>query len=315
MSGSFPVRSRWAWPSLGAEGSHVRPSVARGATLDRFLGNIPQPMAQLLRPQNPPFLRWAGSKRRLVPTLAKYWDSDAGCYLEPFMGSAVLFFALQPKRAVLGDINDRLVETFQVVRDSPTRVAALLANYPRRKRLYYRLRRTHFRGRIQRAAQFIYLNRYCFNGLYRTDRAGRFNVPYSPLKTGQLPRVGDLHSVSKVLSGATVLQSDFEAIALRAKRGDFVYLDPPYAVENRRIFRQYAGHLFGSSDLGRLKEVMRRLDDRGARFVVSYALSSESLALATGWHSKRFRTQRNISGFAKHRREAVELVISNFEPK
>ena len=135
-----------------------------------------------------PFLRWAGSKKKQVPTLARFWNCGFDRYIEPFMGSACLFFDLQPKDAVLGDINNDLIRTFLAVRDHPRAVANRLTKIPLGKRSYYAIRKQRLSDLdpVEAAARFIFLNRYCFNGLYRTNEAGRFNVPYAPLGTGRL---------------------------------------------------------------------------------------------------------------------------------
>src|SRR3954452_19394807 len=134
-----------------------------------------------------PFLRWAGSKKKLLPDLLTYWTACAAKkYFEPFMGSASLFFALQPKTAVLGDTNKELVETFEAVRDSPRAVYSFLSDLAHTKETYYAVRDTWTgcEDRARAAARFIFLNRLCFNGIYRTNADGDFNVPYSGDATG-----------------------------------------------------------------------------------------------------------------------------------
>lgn len=122
-------------------------------------------------------------------------------------------------------------------------------------------------------------------------------------------------SCAKLLQRATLECDDFEPILLKhAKRGDFVYLDPPYAVGNRRVFKQYGPHSFGTADLARLQDILRVLDERGAEFVLSYAYCKEALNVFSGWSLRRVYAQRNISGFAKHRRRAAEVIVSNVEP-
>jgi DNA adenine methylase len=260
-----------------------------------------------------PFLRWAGSKRKLLPDLQTYWDDRCGKYVEPFMGSACLFFAVEPKTAVLGDTNGDLVETFTAVRENPVAVHNYLKPLARNEERYYRVRDSWASAgqRPRTAARFIYLNRLCFNGIYRTNAHGEFNVPYGGEGSGSFPSLKDLTEASLALQTATILKCDFERTLDFAKSGDFVYLDPPYSVANRRVFKQYGASVFGLSDLERLADRLIELDRGGVLFVLSYAMCGEALRLFGRWRVRRRMTARNVSGFAKHRRRAVELLVTN----
>lgn len=261
-----------------------------------------------------PILRWAGSKRRVVPQLKEYWSERFHRYMEPFAGSACLFFAIQPKNALLSDINPDLIDLYAEVTRSPADVYAHLTGMPRGSDAYYKVRSMPIESlsQAQRAARFMYLNRFCFNGLYRTNSAGKFNVPFAPNKTGDLPTWTQFERAAKLLSQATVLCSDFEEVIWRnVKRGDFIYLDPPYAVEARRVFRQYDPSSFNSLDLHRLNETLFEIDRRDAHFVLSYAECREAKECFRHWSGKRILVQRNIAGFAQHRRKAAEMLFSN----
>ncbi len=265
-------------------------------------------------PIEQPFLRWAGSKRKLLPRLLPFWGTGYERYIEPFAGSAALFFAIQPKRALLSDINPDLIQALSVIRNNPKSVYQQAQKYRANKRTFYRLRALDpsLLTPIERAARFFFLNRFCFNGLYRTDRNGRFNVPFAAQKTGNLPPWEQFSTAALLLKRSTVRCGDFELVLRSSVRaGDFVYLDPPYAVGNRRIFRQYGADTFGLSDLQRLRAVLEMIEDRGARFVLSYAYCREAKETFVGWSSRRVYTHRNISGFAKHRRRAAELIVTN----
>lgn len=232
------------------------------------------------------------------------------------MGSAALFFRLKPKAALLSDINSELVDTFIAVRDHPRAVYNRYKKLPQGKDNYYKIRSMNSSTMtyLDRAARFIYLNRFCFNGIFRTNQKGQFNVPYAPKGTGELLNWDSLHLIAKTLQHGEIICADFEAIIKKhIRRGDFVYLDPPYAVDNRRIFRQYGPQTFGLEDIDRLRESLQLLDRIGADFVVSYALSKEGLNAFSEWNVRRVVTQRNVSGFAKHRRKAIEILASNIE--
>jgi DNA adenine methylase len=261
------------------------------------------------------FLRWAGSKRRLIPKLRVYWNSGFTRYVEPFVGSAALFFAIEPAKAVLTDINSDLVETLCAVRDHHRAVCNRLHRLPQGKDSYYRIREEDASklSPLDRAARFVFLNRFCFNGLYRTNRNGKFNVPYAASKTGQLPSQEVLCKAAKILSCAQITSRDFEETLQDVQPGDFVYMDPPYAVQNSRIFRQYGPDCFGTDDLTRLASALPDIDRCGATFLVSYALCQEALDAFDGWHIQRVQTQRSVAGFSRHRREAIEILVSNRE--
>jgi DNA adenine methylase len=165
------------------------------------------------------------------------------------------------------------------------------------------------------AARFIFLNRYCFNGLYRTNEAGQFNVPFAPAGTGQLATAADLHVVSRALKSCTIKHADFESLLARTREGDLVYLDPPYAVGNRRVFRQYGPSSFGLHDLQRLAENLVSMNARNVKFVLSYADCSEATKFFHQWPRRKMFIQRNIAGFGGNRRRAGEVLISNCFPE
>lgn len=260
------------------------------------------------------FLRWAGSKRKLLPRLREAIPDRFTRYVEPFAGSACLFFELHPERAVLGDINRELIETFIEVRDRVEGIIERLAQLRRSKRTYYRLRKLdpHSMPAADRAARFIYLNRFCFNGLYRTNRSGRFNVPYGGEKSGQLPSGKFLRECATALRGVTLTASSFEDTLRLVRKGDFVYLDPPYCIKSRRVFNEYSNASFGSQELLILRHHLERMDRMRVPFLVSYGQSREAAELGRGFKCRQAVVQRQIAGFANNRRKSRELIITNF---
>lgn len=260
-----------------------------------------------------PLLRWAGSKRQLIPVLAQYWTDVSARYVEPFAGSARLFFDLEPRSALLGDINTGLIEVYRVIRDHPRDLSERLSCWENREDEYYRVRAMtpQTLSVISRAARFMYLNRFCFNGLYRTNRAGDFNVPYGGHKSGSLPSLPDLLAASELLARTELLAADFAILLKRILPGDFVYLDPPYTVKSVRVFREYDPASFGPTDLRRMRAAIEEIDRRGATFVLSYADCPEGKAMAEGFHCSVVAIKRNIAGFATHRRSATEILITN----
>jgi DNA adenine methylase len=264
-----------------------------------------------------PFLRWAGSKRRLLPKLAQFWGVHYQRYVEPFAGCAALFFRIQPASALLADINGELIETYDVVRENPDALYEALMAIPGGEDQYYQVRdKNPFRlTKFSRAVRFVYLNRHCFNGIYRTNNEGRFNVPFGGQKPGRIPPVEVFRKCARLLQRATLRTCDFGHVLRDTRQGDFVYLDPPYAVESRRVFREYDPRGFVRTDLDRLAGHLMRMDSRGVHFVVSYADCAEARAVLAGWRPTRVRVRRNVAGFAGSRRTAYELVATNIAQK
>jgi DNA adenine methylase len=261
-----------------------------------------------------PFVRWAGSKRAIISRLIPLFRDPNRRYIEPFMGSASLFFAVRPPRAVLSDLNQELVQTFRQVRRHPRRVAHALELLPNTREDYYKVRNLDVAilSSPERAARFIYLNRFCFNGLYRTNLSGQFNVPYGRPKNDNRPNASELLQCSAQLRKATIVAGDFEDIVrTNVRRHDIVYLDPPFAVGSRRVFKEYNGRAFATDDLIRLSSLLYYIDQCGAKFVLSYAACAEATKLFNSWHVAKILVQRNIAGFAHHRRKSFELIISN----
>ncbi|MGA8580185.1 MAG: Dam family site-specific DNA-(adenine-N6)-methyltransferase [Bryobacteraceae bacterium] len=261
-----------------------------------------------------PFLRWAGSKRRMLPVLRSYWNSSSHKrYLEPFAGSACLFFSLHPPRAVLGDLNPELIGTYLEIKYRVAGVIAQLAGLRQSKKQYLALRSVSpcLLDASARAARFIYLNRFCFNGLYRTNLLGKFNVPYSGDRCGALPSAGLLQKCSRSIRNARLINADFECVLELARKGDFVYMDPPFAVRARRVFREYDPSAFTHEDTARLRSWMEKLAAERISFVVSYAESEEADILRKGFDYQTVSLRRNIAGFAAHRTLHNEVLISN----
>lgn len=264
------------------------------------------------------FLRWAGSKVQLVDTLVHCWHAarltGATRYVEAFAGSAALCFELRPRHALLVDVNSRLHECMSAVKQDPERVFGYLRPLRGDESTYYKIRQlddSKFTAE-KRAAHFIYLNRFCFNGLYRTNRAGKFNVPFGGQKNGRLPNLLELRSASSILQATELLCGDFEQLLLpRIQKTDFVYLDPPYAMRNADLDNQYGPDVFGLRDLERLSALVHHIDRVGAKFVISYADCPEASSLAEGWNYEQVSVRRTIAASASHRGRATELLITN----
>lgn len=276
---------------------------------DKAATNMSQEQTYEVRP----ILRWAGSKRKLLRRLKGFWNNTYDRYVEPFAGSCCLFFAIAPNDALLADKNSELIETYEVLSDHADDLYKEVRSYPSNAKTYYKLRSINAQSlsRLKRAARFVYLNRNCFNGLYRTNRKGQFNVPYGSSRAGALPTLEEFRACARQLMNASIRAWDFGTTLRYVRKNDFVYLDPPYAVKSRRIFREYGPKYFGAEDLERLFDHLDRIDGRGAKFVLSYADCREIRALGAKWDMRRVSVRRHIAGFTGSRRRAYEFLVTN----
>lgn len=261
-------------------------------------------------------IRWAGSKQKLLPTFLPIIDKiKYGSYIEPFAGSASLFFNLEPAKAVLSDINPELINCLSIVKSKPFDISERLEKLPHSKELYYELRSVdpNDLDEVDRASRFLYLNRFCFNGLYRTNLSGNFNVPWGGDRSGKLPTISQLMKYSECLQTAKIICDDFESvIENKLEKSDLVYLDPPYATSNRRIFKEYNEKTFKPIDLERIYNCLELISKRGAYFIFSYADVSEISVILEEWGCRKVEVQRNIAGFSGARKMSTEVIITNF---
>lgn len=259
-----------------------------------------------------PIIRWAGSKRKLLPRLSQCVPVGFGKYVEPFAGSACLFFSLNPSAAVLGDFNSELMHAYSEISRDPTKVYELVCAFPRRKADYYKIRELNPADLAPstRAARFLYLNRYCFNGVYRTNRQGHFNVPRGK-DTGTVPSLQSFIQCSSALRRAKLICGDFEAALRTVEKNDFVYLDPPYAKADDRYSGEYGYGAFSSIDLERLFAQLERIESLGATFLLSYRYSNCIHQELRRWNTAVLSVRRHVAGFCSSRRVVRELLASN----
>jgi DNA adenine methylase len=277
-----------------------------------------EPMNVTTKTWSSPVLRWAGSKRSLVPELAAQFrtTSPRGRYIEPFAGSACLFFALRPGAAVLGDLNVELMETYRCLRDHPRLLARAVAEWGQDRESYYLVRglSPEEMKPIPRAARFLYLNRLCFNGVYRTNRAGHFNVPYGT-RTGRLPSERQLYRCSVALRQAELRDGDFDRTTSDIGPGDFVYLDPPYTQDPSSAYGVYGYGSFDSGALDRVLAALCRIDDAGATFVFSYAdVAGVREAARPHWTLQEVEVPGRIAAATTSRKTRREILLSNCAP-
>jgi DNA adenine methylase len=260
-----------------------------------------------------PFLKWAGGKRQLLPTLLARAPRRFGTYFEPFVGGGALYFALQPHRAVLTDTNARLIRTYRGLRDNVDGVVALLKTYPHEARFFYRMREDDIdtRSDAHVAAWFIYLNRLGYNGLYRVNRDNRFNVPFGRYVNPTICDEENLRACARALQGVELRVADFDDALRGARRGDFAYFDPPYVpASSTASFTSYTSTGFGRPDQVRLRDLARRLKRRGVRVLLSNSATDFVRELyADGFDLEEVPATRFVNSRASRRGAVPELVM------
>ncbi len=260
-----------------------------------------------------PFLRWAGGKRWLVPLLAELIPEDSMTYHEPFLGSGAVFFAMAPSPAHLSDSNCELVQTFRVVRDSAPELIQALGKYRYDRREYHRVRSMKPRTSLSKAARFVYLNRTCWNGLYRVNQSGEFNVPFGRRPPEEVCDQKSITAASRLLQGARLETLDFQRSLQQVRKGDFVFADPPYTVAHgHNGFLLYNETIFSWADQERLYRALCGVHKVGARFLLTNANHSSVRTLFRRFHIKRLTRSSIIAADPENRRHVTELVITNY---
>lgn len=259
-----------------------------------------------------PFLKWAGGKRWLVEKYSHIFPAFAGRYFEPFLGSGSVFFYLSPKKAILSDINSDLIETYKAIKDNWLQVLKHLELHKNKHSdlYYYDLRGSCPKTPSARAARFIYLNRTCFNGLYRVNRDGRFNVPRGT-RNSVIYATDQFDIISKVLQEVELNTCDFEQSIDRAGKGDLVFADPPYTVcHNNNAFIKYNERLFSWDDQVRLANCLKKATDRGAKVIATNASHPSVIELyKDSFDLKQIYRKSLISAGRQFRGNHEELLI------
>lgn len=258
-------------------------------------------------------LRWAGSKKKLVPTLQSFAPVQFDRYVEPFCGSLCLFAAMKPTHALVGDINAELVNFYHRLRLHAGKIAGLAHSYRDDEQTYYELRgiAPETLTADERASRFLYLNRFCFNGVYRTNRQGVFNVARGK-HMGKIPPPDELIAFGGLLKNVEVRRCDFEELLADSGNGDFVYLDPPYAGRDVRDRGEYGIGAFKAIDIQRLASAVRSASERGAKILISYANLPEIQQAFDDWSISEVTVSRNVSGFSRGRNRVSEVIIYNY---
>ncbi len=263
-----------------------------------------------------PFLKWAGGKTQLISELEATVPEKYGTYFEPFLGGAALFFHLKPKKAILSDANYELINCYSVVKMKVDELIRELENFENEKEFYYKVRSTNPEtlNEVQRAARFIFLNRTCFNGLYRVNKKGHFNVPFGRNVNANFKDVDRLKSASGALQGATLICDDYKSVLkMYARKGDFVFLDPPYhPIGKNADFQRYTKEFFYEDDQIELRDEFNRLVNLGVKVVETNSNAMFIKDLYTGYSIDVIETKRMINSVS-NKRVGQDLIISSIE--
>jgi len=284
----------------------LRPAAPRPSPLVRTLTQEP------LRAS--PFLKWVGGKSRLLPELLRHLPARMKRYHEPFVGGGALFFAAQPKRASLSDMNGELIHCYREVQANVAGVLDALARHVYEREHFEMIRALdpHQLGASERAARFIYLNKTCFNGLWRVNRAGQFNVPFGRYKAPKFCDVPTLMRASHALQGVVIEQQSYVEAADKAQEGDFVYFDPPYdPVSATASFTGYTASPFGWPEQERLAAVCAQLNRRGVRFLLSNSATPRIRELYKNFEQRLVRAPRAINSKSDSRGCVDEILVFN----
>lgn len=259
-----------------------------------------------------PFIKWAGSKHSLIPQFASLIPDEFGTYYEPFLGAGSLFLNLAPSSARLSDLSRELVNLWRSVRDAPAQICEALDGKHPDKELFYRIRGARSEDPVTRAAEFIYLNKSCWNGLYRVNKKGEFNVPFGTAHRGEIFSSSNIQNCSLILNkpDITIEEHDFEVATKHAVEGDFVFFDPPYVTKhNFNGFRDYNEKLFSWDDQVRLAREAKRLVGIGVTVLISNADHEDVRALYEGFSMHEISRYSTLASDPTKRAKVTEAIF------
>lgn len=271
-----------------------------------------------------PFLKWVGGKRQLMPEIRKMLPRGVANrpYYEPFIGGGALFFDLQPKRAIINDYNEELINVYTVIRDNPNELIEDLRKHENTAEYFYKIRAVDRQplfahlSKIQRASRIIYLNKTCYNGLYRVNNAGEFNSPFGKYKNPNIVNEPVIKAVSKYLNSPQIQISngDYELILRDIPINSFVYLDPPYhPISESSNFTGYVQGGWNDGDQLRLRDVCNRLNDNGIKFLLSNSASDFIRDIYSGYNIHVVQANRAVNSNSSKRGQVDEFLICNYE--
>ena len=284
-----------------------------------------QEYSQIALSEPKPFVKWAGGKRQLMPELEKNFPTKFGTYVEPFLGGGAVMFDLLTKESNLkcnvSDLNSDLVLAYVTIRDRLEKLIESLENHSKNYHkdstgYYYEVRNQEPKNQIEKVSRLLFLNKTCFNGLYRVNSKGKFNVPLGRYTNPNIVNKENLQIVSKTLQSTKIKIScrDFGSIIKDAKKGDFVYFDPPYQpVSDTANFTSYTHRDFTEDDLERLADLANQLNSKGCHVMLSNSNSKTVKKLfSSKWKIKEIKANRAINSNSQKRTGHKEIIIKNY---
>lgn len=266
-----------------------------------------------------PIVKWAGGKRQLLQELINNLPDNYNRYFEPFIGGGALFFSIQPENAYISDINEELINLYNVIKDDVYTLIKDLKQHKNTEEYFYAIRNIDRNGKYskwsdaQKASRFIYLNRTCFNGLYRVNSKGEFNVPFGNYSNPRIIDEVNLLNCSKLFQNTEIKCSDFTGILNYVQKGDFVYFDPPYMPLNETSsFTSYTKSGFGEDMQEKLKDVCDELDNLGVYFMLSNSDMPKINKLYKSYNVKKVYATRAINSVASKRGKITEVLVRNY---
>lgn len=270
-----------------------------------------------------PVVKWVGGKRQLIPEIEKYIPAHYSTYYEPFLGGGALLFHLQPKKAVVNDVNEELINLYQVIKDNVDELVEDLKKHKNEPDYFYHIRaldrdleKYQSLTPVERASRIHYLNKTCFNGLFRVNSQGQFNTPFGRYKNPNIVNEENLRAVSEYFNRANIRFRccDFEEAIKWARKGSFIYFDPPYdPVSDTSSFTGYDKGGFDRGEQKRLKELCDRLNDRGIKFLLSNSATDFILELYNDYTIEIVQAKRSINSKANKRGEVDEVLVMNYD--
>ena len=273
-----------------------------------------------LKEETYPIVKWVGGKRQLMFELLKNMPETYNRYFEPFIGGGALFFELQPQNGYISDMNEELINLYTVVRDDVYELIEDLNKHKVSKEYFLKIRnldRTEKYNKlsdIQKASRFIYLNRTCFNGMYRVNSQGQFNVPFGNYKNPRIVDAENLINCSKLLKNTEIYCADFSEILNKVQKGDFVYFDPPYVPLNETSsFTSYTKDGFDLDMQFKLRDICDELDSLGVMFMLSNSDTKLVNELYSNYEIKKVFASRAINANPNGRGKITEVLVRNYD--
>jgi len=263
-----------------------------------------------------PFLKWAGGKGRLFGKLQKFFPDSYNRYFEPFVGGGAIFFYLNPEKAIINDLNQELINLYEKIRDHPEELIIKLDKLQPKvdsKGFFLEIRAKVPRNKLDLAVRTIYLNRTCYNGMYRVNSSGEFNVPFGDMGNPRLYEKKNILACSKVLQRTTILIGDYNKLIRRIRKNNFVYLDPPYVpLSDTAHFTSYTSEKFGMKQQKELLKFCEKIDKKGSLFLLNNSETEFTKKLYEQYNCDTIKAARNVAAKSASRAPVNELVVTNY---